>query len=98
MRATTLNTTGSTRKGAGCVHADLPIETNAVTGGITMTFVGLRINSDAKVMSTDGVLIHRLIGAEEMVRGIFYFNHPSGSRLTNSAVFGRTTAGRLNHA
>ena len=87
-----MNTTGSTRKGAGCVHADLPFEANA------MTFGGLRINRNAKEMSTDGVLIHRLFGAEEMVAGIFYFNHPSGSRLTNSAVFGRTTAGRLNHA
>jgi tricarballylate dehydrogenase len=66
-----------------------PFEAYAVTCGITFTFGGLRINTHAQVMSTDGVPIAGLYAAGEMVGGIFYFNYPGGSGLTNGAVFGR---------
>ena len=66
-----------------------PFEAYAVTCGITFTFGGLRINSDAQVISTDGEPITGLFAAGELVGGIFYFNYPGGTGLTNGAVFGR---------
>ncbi len=66
-----------------------PYEAYAVTCGITFTFGGLRINTDAQVMSTDGEPIPGLFAAGELVGGIFYFNYPGGTGLTNGAVFGR---------
>ena len=66
-----------------------PFEAYAVTCGITFTFGGLRINTDAQVMNTDGEPIPGLYAAGELVGGIFYFNYPGGTGLTNGAVFGR---------
>jgi tricarballylate dehydrogenase len=66
-----------------------PFEAYAVTCGITFTFGGLRINTDAQVISTDGEPIPGLYAAGELVGGIFYFNYPGGTGLTNGAVFGR---------
>ncbi len=66
-----------------------PFEAYAVTCGITFTFGGLRINTDAQVISTDGEPISGLYAAGELVGGIFYFNYPGGSGLTNGAVFGK---------
>jgi tricarballylate dehydrogenase len=66
-----------------------PFEAYAVTCGITFTFGGLRINTDAQVMNTDGEPIPGLYAAGELVGGIFYFNYPGGTGLTNGAVFGK---------
>jgi len=66
-----------------------PFEAYAVTCGITFTFGGLRVNTDAQVISTDGEPIPGLFAAGELVGGIFYFNYPGGTGLTNGAVFGR---------
>jgi len=66
-----------------------PFEAYAVTCGITFTFGGLRINTDAQVVSTDGDPIPGLYAAGELVGGIFYFNYPGGTGLTNGAVFGK---------
>ncbi len=66
-----------------------PFEAYAVTCGITFTFGGLRINTDAQVISTDGAPIPGLYAAGELVGGIFYFNYPGGTGLTNGSVFGR---------
>jgi tricarballylate dehydrogenase len=66
-----------------------PFEAYAVTCGITFSFGGLRINTDAQVISTDGETIPGLYAAGELVGGIFYFNYPGGSGLTNGAVFGK---------
>jgi tricarballylate dehydrogenase len=66
-----------------------PFEAYAVTCGITFTFGGLRIDTGAQVISTDGDPIPGLYAAGELVGGIFYFNYPGGSGLTNGAVFGR---------
>lgn len=66
-----------------------PFEAYAVTCGITFTFGGLRITTDAQVVSTDGIPIKGLFAAGELVGGIFYFNYPGGTGLTNGAVFGR---------
>lgn len=68
---------------------DGPFEAYGVTCGITFTFGGLRINPDAQVLSSDLEPIPGLYAAGEIVGGIFYFNYPGGSGLTNGSVFGR---------
>ena len=71
-----------------------PFEAYAVTCGITFTFGGLRINTDAQVLDLDGAPIAGLYAAGELVGGIFYFNYPGGTGLTNGAVFGRIAGER----
>jgi tricarballylate dehydrogenase len=66
-----------------------PFEAYAVTCGITFTFGGLRIDRHAQVMSSDGEPMPGLYAAGELVGGIFWFNYPGGSGLTNGSVFGR---------
>jgi tricarballylate dehydrogenase len=66
-----------------------PFEAYAVTCGITFSFGGLRINTSAQVVDTDGKPIPGLYAAGELVGGIFWFNYPGGSGLTNGAVFGK---------
>jgi tricarballylate dehydrogenase len=66
-----------------------PFEAYAITCGITFTFGGLQINTDAQVMDVDGSAIPGLFACGELVGGIFYFNYPGGTGLTNGAVFGR---------
>ena len=66
-----------------------PFEAYAVTCGITFTFGGLRITPKAEVLDTDGAPIPGLFAAGELVGGIFWFNYPGGTGLTNGAVFGK---------
>jgi tricarballylate dehydrogenase len=66
-----------------------PFEGYAVTCGVTFTFGGLRITTDAEVLNTDYQPIRGLYAAGELVGGLFYFNYPGGSGLTAGAVFGR---------
>jgi tricarballylate dehydrogenase len=66
-----------------------PFEAYAVTCGITFTFGGLKINNHAQVINSDGEAIKGLYAAGELVGGIFWFNYPGGSGLTNGSVFGR---------
>ena len=78
-----------------------PFEAYAVTCGITFTFGGVKVDPQARVISSDGEPIPGLYAAGEMVGGLFYFNYPSGSGLMSGAVFGRiagtqAAAGRPN--
>lgn len=66
-----------------------PFEAYAVTCGVTFTFGGVRIDTDARVLSTDYKPIPGLTAAGEMVGGLFYHNYPGGTGLMNGAVFGR---------
>jgi tricarballylate dehydrogenase len=66
-----------------------PYEAYAVTCGITFTFGGVKIDTDARVISTEGEPIPGLFAAGEMTGGLFYFNYPGGTGLMNGAVFGR---------
>ncbi|HZM33044.1 MAG TPA: FAD-dependent tricarballylate dehydrogenase TcuA [Burkholderiales bacterium] len=66
-----------------------PFEAYAVTCGITFTFGGLRINTEAQVLDLEGAPVPGLYAAGELVGGIFWFNYPGGTGLTNGAVFGR---------
>jgi tricarballylate dehydrogenase len=69
--------------------ADGPFEAYAVTCGITYTFGGVKITPESEVVDMRDVPIRGLYSAGEMVGGVFYFNYPGSSGLTNGAVFGR---------
>jgi tricarballylate dehydrogenase len=74
-----------------------PFEAYCTTCGVTFTFGGLRIDTDGRVLDTAQKPIPGLYAAGELVGGIFWFNYPGGSGLTNGAVFGRiagTKAGK----
>jgi tricarballylate dehydrogenase len=66
-----------------------PFYAFAVTCGITFTFGGLCIDTDARVLDRTGRPIPGLYAAGELVGGLFYYNYPGGSGLTAGAVFGR---------
>ena len=61
----------------------------AVTTGITFTFGGLRIGSEAQVIDCEERPIPGLFAAGELVGGLFYHNYPGGAGLMSGAVFGR---------
>jgi tricarballylate dehydrogenase len=74
-----------------------PYEAWAVTCGVTFTFGGLKIDTEGRVLDTDGAIIPGLHAAGELVGGLFYFNYPGGTGLMAGSVFGRiagTSAGR----
>ncbi|HET8570022.1 MAG TPA: FAD-dependent tricarballylate dehydrogenase TcuA [Candidatus Limnocylindria bacterium] len=66
-----------------------PFEAYAVTCGITFTFGGVKIDTEARVLDTEDQPIPGLYAAGEMVGGLFYYNYPGGSGLMAGAVFGR---------
>jgi tricarballylate dehydrogenase len=70
-----------------------PFEAYAVTCGITFTFGGLRVTTEAQVLDTQHHVIPGLFTAGEMLGGLFYFNYPGATGLMSGAVFGRI-AGR----
>jgi tricarballylate dehydrogenase len=66
-----------------------PFSAYQTTCGITFTFGGLKIDTDAQVIDDDGDVIPGLFAAGELVGGLFYFNYPGGTGLTSGAVFGK---------
>jgi tricarballylate dehydrogenase len=73
--------------------ASPPFYAYSVTGGITFTFGGLKVNETAQVIGTDWRPIKGLFCCGEMVGGLFYDNYPAGTGLVSGATFGRI-AGR----
>lgn len=76
----------------------LPIDTPpyygyGVCNGITFTYGGLRINTDAEVQSTWEASIPGLFACGEIVGGLWYDNYPGASGMAAGLVFGRR-AGR----
>jgi tricarballylate dehydrogenase len=69
-----------------------PFVAYSATGGITLTFGGLKINVNAQVIGTDWRPIPGLFTCGEMVGGLFHFNYPGGTGLVSGAVFGRSAA------
>jgi tricarballylate dehydrogenase len=65
----------------------------AVTTGISFTFGGLRITSEAQVIDCELHPIPGLYACGELVGGLFYNNYPGGAGLMAGSVFGRL-AGR----
>jgi tricarballylate dehydrogenase len=66
-----------------------PFSAYPVTGGITFTFGGVRIDERARVISTAWAPIPGLYACGEMVGGLFHGNYPGGTGLMSGAVFGR---------
>ena len=63
------------------------------TCGITFTFGGLRVDSDARVLRAERQPIPGLYAAGELVGGLFWHGYPGGAGLSAGSVFGRI-AGR----
>jgi len=63
-----------------------------VTGGITFTFGGLEINTQAQVLNTSNNPIRGLFASGDIV-GLFFHNYPSCTGQTRNVVFSRL-AGR----
>jgi tricarballylate dehydrogenase len=70
-----------------------PFYSWGVTGGITFTFGGVKIDQNAQVISSGWKPIRGLYAAGEMVGGLFHYNYALGTGLMSGAVFGRI-AGR----
>ena len=86
--------------GFRCGHSPVPDRRRGTVRGLRrhlrhhVHFGGLRIDpSSAQVLDTDMQAIPGLFAAGELVGGLFYFNYPGGTGLTNGSVFGRI-AGR----
>jgi len=60
-----------------------------VTGGITFTFGGVKIDRRARVIDTEELPIAGLYAAGELTGGFFHFNYPGASGLTRGSVTGR---------
>lgn len=66
-----------------------PFEAYQVTCGVTFTFGGLRVSTEAEVLDVAGDPIPGLYACGELVGGLFYFNYPGGTGLTSGSVFGK---------
>jgi len=66
-----------------------PFRAYPVTGGITFTYGGLRVDEQGGVVRSDGSSIPGLFACGELVGGVFVGGYPGGSGLTSGAVFGR---------
>ena len=70
-----------------------PYKAFPVTGGITFTYGGLKVDDQGAVVKEDSSVIPGLFACGELVGGVFYGGYPGGSGLTSGTVFGRR-AGR----
>lgn len=66
-----------------------PFVAYPTTVGITFTFGGVRINTNAEVVDYLDRPISGLFATGEMTGGFFYLNYPAGAGLMRGAVFGR---------
>lgn len=57
--------------------------------GITMTFGGVKVNTNAQVLEPDGRVIPGLYSAGECVGGMFYDDYIGGGSLARCVVLGR---------
>jgi tricarballylate dehydrogenase len=66
-----------------------PFYAYPVTGGITFTYGGLKVDAEGRVLTDDADVINGLFACGEILGGVFYAGYPGGSGLTSGAVFGR---------
>lgn len=66
-----------------------PYRAFPVTGGITFTYGGVKVDTAGRILRDDGSAIDGLFACGEMVGGVFYGGYPGGSGLTSGTVFGR---------
>ncbi|MBI4526650.1 MAG: FAD-dependent tricarballylate dehydrogenase TcuA [Deltaproteobacteria bacterium] len=65
-----------------------PYYAYAVTGGVTFTYAGLKIDGNGRVLDLHERPIPGLYAAGELTGGFFYFNYPGGTGLVRGAVTG----------
>ncbi len=70
-----------------------PYRCYAATCGLTFTFGGFRVNTDAEVIDINGRRLEGLYATGEVLGGFFSYNYPAGTGLVRGAVYGRV-AGR----
>ena len=66
-----------------------PFEAYHITCGITFTFGGIQIDTEARVIDTEDNPISGLYATGEITGDFFYHNYPGGTGLVRGAVFGR---------
>ena len=66
-----------------------PYRAFPVTGGITFTYGGLKVDKNGSVLDNNNNSIKGLFACGELVGGVFFNGYPGGSGLTSGAVFGR---------
>ena len=66
-----------------------PYKAFPVTGGITFTYGGLKVDKNGSVLNKNDKPINGLFACGELVGGVFFNGYPGGSGLTSGAVFGR---------
>ncbi|EFW90201.1 tricarballylate dehydrogenase [Haladaptatus paucihalophilus DX253] len=69
-----------------------PYYAYVVTGGITFSFGGVKIDTDATVIDTRDRSIPGLFAAGNSTGELFYDNYPGGTAQTNAAVYGKIAA------
>jgi len=74
-----------------------PFRAYPVTGGITFTYGGLKVDDDGRVLRADGSTIAGVHAFGELVGGVFVAGYPGGSGLTSGAVFGRRAGSGAAH-
>ena len=71
----------------------------AVTCGITFTYGGIRVDTDARVLDEELAPIPGLFATGELMGGLYYDGYPGGAGLMAGAVFGRIAGvGAAAHA
>lgn len=66
-----------------------PYVAYAVACGITFTYGGLKVDTSARVLDTEGYPMPGLYATGEIIGEFFYFNYGAGTGLMRGAVFGR---------
>ena len=66
-----------------------PYTAYPVTGGLSFTYGGIRINCKAQVLDVQDQVIPGLYATGEIVGGLFYYCYVGGGGLMAGAVFGR---------
>ncbi len=66
-----------------------PFSAFTVTGGITYTYGGLKVDENGRVLGAEDAPVPGLFAAGEIVGGIFYHNSLRAAGLMHGAVFGR---------
>ena len=66
-----------------------PFVAYPVTCGITFTYGGVKIDTDARVLDQNEEPVAGLFATGELTGGFFFGNYPGGAGLMRGAVFGR---------
>jgi tricarballylate dehydrogenase len=69
-----------------------PFVAYPVTAGITFTYGGILVDTEARVLDNEGHPMPGLYATGEITGGFFYDNYPAGAGLMRGAVFGRRAA------